>query len=128
MSRSIVFPLLALCGIILYGTTQASQPSPESMMEMDRAMMRADRVVLSPDRGKADQASTPPSGPTPPPAPRLRSNEEPDVEPSVSEPEPSDSSAAPDRVVPVGGGVPVTTSSSRYDADGHPVEGGADDL
>lgn len=99
-------PLLALCGIILYGTTQASQPA----IDPPPVQMGPDRMEIGPDRPAFDQASAPrsTSPPAPPPAPRLRSNEEVEVE--GAEPEPSDSAAAADRAVSSEGGTPETST------------------
>ena len=117
MSRSIILPLLALAGIILYGTTRASKPvsDPTSVqMASDRVEIGSDRVDLGPGRDASNrpsvpsQASTPrpPSSPTPPPAPRLRSNEQAEAEEIAPAPAPADSTAAD---VSSGEGVSMTT-------------------
>ena len=71
MSRSLLLPMLALAGIILYGTTQAARPDlpPPSTPVVDGPTY--EEMVLSPTEPEA-----PTRPPPPPPAPRLQSEVE----------------------------------------------------
>ena len=63
MSRSILLPVFALMGIVLYGTTRAARPAADLP---DPSGTRVEIADPSPE-GPSYQA------PPPPPAPRLRS-------------------------------------------------------
>lgn len=101
MSRSLLLPLLALGGVILYGTTQASKPVPEPVPTVE---LGSGRVDLGPDGSVGPAGAMRRADPPPPPAPRLRSDEE--TETAEPTPTPEDSSAA-DPAAPAGGGVPL---------------------
>ena len=75
MSRSILLPLLALGGIILYGTTRAAGPAPdfgpaEEPSAVDGlVVLDEDPPLTRLDPHRDSRQST-----APPPAPRLRSD------------------------------------------------------
>lgn len=90
MSRSIILPLLALGGIILYGTTRAAGPAPDFVPVQDPAT--ADGLVIldeEPPLTRLDPQPAPRRSTAPPPAPRLRSDVV--AEEKTPEPTPADS-------------------------------------
>ncbi|WP_412061079.1 hypothetical protein [Rubrivirga sp. IMCC45206] len=68
MPRSLVLPLVALAGIVLYGTTQAARPALPPPAESAAEAMAPARVE--------PMAPPPRAMPPPPPAPRLQSEVE----------------------------------------------------
>ena len=74
MSRSILLPLLALGGIILYGTTRAAGPAPD-FAPVEEPSAVDGLVVLDEDPPLTRLDPQPGSrrSTAPPPAPRLRS-------------------------------------------------------
>ena len=82
MPRSILLPILALAGVVLFGTTRAGRP----------AVAPEPRVVVddTPRRVEVELPEARPMTP-PPPAPTLRSR----VEPEAIRPDSADAGAVP---------------------------------
>ena len=88
-----MLPLLGLAAIVLYGTTRAARPD---VSEAPRVEVEAPRVEM----GSTEDLRRLPS---PPPAPRLRS----ETEPPVTAPEPADTVSVD--TVSVGNGIGGTS-------------------